>query len=375
MRIVHLSDIHLSKENYLEFDNYYRDALIKDLQEYNSSLKIDVIVITGDLVDRGGHSLYEIEGYSDKEKYPNPYFIFEEIFIKPIIEELNFDKSNFIFIPGNHDVDETTILLKEEYELLKNINNENVTQYLKENKENLRHSKRIKNFKEFEKKFHNDNFDKYLATNNESTFVYDYNKNFKIGFLLINDSWRCRSIKFYKEDDNTKLFFGKQQLYDGIKVLKNKNTHINIALFHHSKANFEEKDEIEGFLIRERIDFMLYGHYHADKTQIFHSSINECHTFRGKASLLNPKEKENEYKPGYQIMDLNLEANKIVKIHYRVFNSKAHSREFIADTFVVKNGVDENERNGNNGYEFSRLRNSQNKNFLNIKNKEDFKSK
>ena len=95
MRIVHLSDIHLSKNNFEEFNNTYRDALISDLLLFNNLKKIDVIVITGDLVDKGGHSLYEIDGYEDRSIYPNPYYIFEEIFISPIINTLGILKGKF----------------------------------------------------------------------------------------------------------------------------------------------------------------------------------------------------------------------------------------------------------------------------------------
>lgn len=112
MRIVHLSDIHLSKTTYDFLINEYLDALILDLKkQVKSAGEIDLIVITGDLVDCGGQSLYEIEGYEDTKSYPSPFHIFEEIFINPISQELRIPKSNFLFIPGNHDIDEESILL------------------------------------------------------------------------------------------------------------------------------------------------------------------------------------------------------------------------------------------------------------------------
>jgi len=126
MRIVHLSDIHLSKSNFDEFKNTYCEALIRDLISFDKEKKIDIIVITGDLVDRGGHSLYSIDGFEDKSIYSNPYSIFEKIFINPIISALGFSKENFLFVPGNHDIDEREILIKEEYDLKKILSIDNI---------------------------------------------------------------------------------------------------------------------------------------------------------------------------------------------------------------------------------------------------------
>jgi 3',5'-cyclic AMP phosphodiesterase CpdA len=57
MRIVQLSDVHLSKENLEDLKNYYLQALIDDLKKFQAEKPIDVILFTGDLVDRGGESL------------------------------------------------------------------------------------------------------------------------------------------------------------------------------------------------------------------------------------------------------------------------------------------------------------------------------
>ena len=73
MRIIHLSDIHLSNENFQSFKSYYRNSLIKELNKINSETKIDLIIISGDLVDKGGSSLKKIEGY---ENVDNHYDIF-----------------------------------------------------------------------------------------------------------------------------------------------------------------------------------------------------------------------------------------------------------------------------------------------------------
>jgi len=350
MRIVHLSDIHLSKENYKEFINDYREALIKDLQSYNNP-KIDVIVITGDLVDKGGHSLYQIDGFVDKVKYPNPFYIFEEVFIDPIVNALNFKKDNFLFIPGNHDINEDLIMLKEEYRLTKDLNNENINTYLQENTI-FKHSERIKQFKDFEYNFHVERSNvNYKFTENQSTYIYDFN-NIKLGFLLVNDSWRCKSpyLKFIDETD--KMYFGIQQLHDGLNELN--NTQINIVLFHHQPSYFTEEEEINGFLGRKNIDLVLYGHNHSIKTVEYIYPNGKCYYLRGKTSYLKPQETHRDYMPGYQIIDIDVNVKKIIKIDHRLYNNKPEYKNFVFDSFIGKNGIDRNKTNEDKGYIFFR---------------------
>ncbi|MFC7774630.1 metallophosphoesterase family protein [Flavobacterium sp. GCM10027622] len=327
MRIIHLSDIHLSKSNYKEFINFYQDALIKDLISFNKDKKIDVIVVTGDLVDKGGESLYDIDDFQDKSHYSCPYKIFEEIFIEPIILALDFPKENFLFIPGNHDIDENEILLKEEYGLSRTISVDNIDHYLEENS-SFKHSHRIKKFKEFEKEFHLKNFN-YHFTNNQSIFVYN-DIGVNVGFVLVNDSWRCKSQKL---DIDKGLFFGVNQIYDGLKILKNKDTELNIVLMHHPVEVFNEKNELERCFSISNIGFYLYGHYHSSEfKKHYQGSTDKCFGIRGRASVNKISEKSSSYSPGYQILDLNYEFKNIkMIIHYRQYKHEFNHFDYDPD--------------------------------------------
>lgn len=331
MRIVHLSDIHLSKNNYDEFIRFYKDALINDLNKYNSLKPIDIIVITGDLVDRGGHSLKEIEGY---ESYINPYQIFEKIFIDPISQATGIKKQKFLFIPGNHDVDERSFLWYDECEMNRNCKSK-IEDYLKENLVEFKNNIRIKDFKEFEKEFHKET-PMYLATNNESTYIYDYEEKYKVGFLLINDSWRCKSAKLENED---KLYFGAKQLHNCLDKLS--NTDLNICLFHHNLDDFVDADktEVKRVLSSKNIELFLHGHSHTVSTEIFYSANTQYIGFRGRAALNKPDDPSVEYQVGYQIFDFNLETYKIQEVHYRqyLFNKP----QFIPDSRTAPpDGID-----------------------------------
>lgn len=333
MRLVHLSDIHLSNANYHEFVHKYRNALISDLKIYNNSKKIDVLLITGDLVDKGGHSLFEIEGFDNST---NPYDIFNDVFIQPVIKTVGIPSEQVLFIPGNHDVNERGFSYYDECQLIDKISEANIESYLKENRTRFLHNQRIENFKEFEKSFHSNNA-LYDFSNNHSTYIYNYGNDFKIGFILINDSWRCKARKIVGE--NPKIFFGYQQLDYSLDYFKGHKTDLNICLFHHSLDDYAEKKEVERILRTKEIELFLYGHYHNTDFKISYSPFGSCIGIRGRAALNRPEESISEYQPGYQIIDLDLNSYKVNKIHYRkyIYNSS----RFDSDTETAKGGIDE----------------------------------
>lgn len=343
MRIVHLSDIHLSKQNYNEFNNNVRESLISDLSVYNSAEKpINLIIITGDLVDKGGHSLKEIQ---DFDGIQNPYKIFEKTFIEPISNQLGISKEKFLFIPGNHDIDENEILWIDEKRLKQSLNTSSINDILDNNRFNFNNDNgRIKLFKEFEKEYHL-NTPNYIFSNNESTYIYEVNDNLKVGFILINDSWRCSTCSLDRPELNHH-FFGVDQLYNGIRELKNKAPNLTICLFHHSVEDLYEKKEVERILTTKDISFFLYGHHHNTHSTNHINPVGSCYGFRGRATLNNPNEKQADYQSGYQLYDINFGLGKIEVIHYRKYEYKIS--RFVADTsYAPENGIDKN------GYKFS----------------------
>jgi len=365
MRIVHISDIHLSAENYQEFVNDYRGALIQDLLNYHTyNKKIDLIVITGDLVDKGGYSLFSIEEYKE---YDNPYKIFEDHFITPIAVALNISKQCFLFIPGNHDVDERGIMLWDESNLCKNISAANINRHLKENRD-YKHSERIRKFKEFEQNYHSST-PEYEFTQNQSTYIHSYG-NHRIGFILMNDSWRCTSVKL--ANVNSKFYVGEQQIHDALNVLDSKNTMLNICLFHHAVDDYAESAEIGGLLQRKNIELFLYGHFHSTATANLYSPFGLCWGFRSRAALFRPEEVNSTYHSGYQILDLDLDAYKVVAVHYRKYEYAPSAKRFIADNATAPNdGIDRNRSNQNKGFNLSREGQTKTTRTL---NKDSFKS-
>jgi len=349
MQIVHLTDVHLSEKNFKEFENHFREALINDLSTYHTSNNpIELVVITGDLIDCGGHSLLEMSRF---DSYTNPYHIFEKEFIEPIATALSIKKSQFLFIPGNHDINENEILWVDEKNMKKSLNSSNIDKYLSNNENNFNHTnERIRKFKEFELEFHKLT-DDYKFSNNQSTYLHKLKNGIKVGFILLNDSWRCSTCEL-KDESKNDHYFGVSQIYDGLKKLESQGSNINICLLHHSITDFKEKEEVIRVFKSKNIELLLYGHHHSTDSKKHINPGGSFLEFRGRATLNKPNEVESKYQSGYKILDINFGLNKIEKLHYRKYDYNL--TRFISDVeYAPNNGIDTNETMGGNGHKFS----------------------
>ena len=95
IRIIHISDLHYSKDNSGQFNTKLMKPFLKSLKELNESKKIDILCISGDLVDKGGL------GFSSLEKALNEV---KTEFLDVIEKELGLDRSQIFLCIGNHDI-------------------------------------------------------------------------------------------------------------------------------------------------------------------------------------------------------------------------------------------------------------------------------
>jgi len=99
---LHLSDIHIGKSRNSSIDHFY-STICRDLK--SNSQKIDVIICTGDLIN--GKS-------KDKPELISRMIIFFEKLLERINIEILYnikplEKTDILFVPGNHDLDRENI--------------------------------------------------------------------------------------------------------------------------------------------------------------------------------------------------------------------------------------------------------------------------
>lgn len=343
MRIAHLSDIHLSKDNLSSLKQFYLAALLKDLNNWNSEKRIDLVVLTGDLVDKGGTSF---------PKEENPYDTIEREFILPIVNSLGLSINHFIIIPGNHDIEESKIEDLIESGMVDKFDNiERVNKYVAENK-NFFHSgiTRIQRYIEFHMNLYKGVPDCYMS-NFESCFIVDLLDE-KIGIAAFNSAWRS-SPKLVPN----KLMFGTQQVLDANDFFTANGVTFKIALIHHPLELIGEVDrnELTSFLHTNNFHILLCGHTHKGENVYSFGTRNKLFTSVAKTAFNNPREKTDIYKPGYSILDFDKTITGDVEITCS-FRKYIHSRvEFDKDVDSCPDGeCKENLKISSNGEDFNK---------------------
>lgn len=253
LRIIHISDFHLNTKNLKDWNDYIKPAFLEKLDELNKENIISFIACTGDLIDKGGNSFPNIS---------NAFESFESYVINPIIEKITFGRKQFLFIPGNHDIDRNAD--KEPIELgyksyfqkdYDNISNFMLTALNKDEREGLR---RIVPFKEFEKKFYTD-CDDCDMTVFGSSFILK-NGEESIGIACLNSAWRA-----YYENDKDNLIVGEEQLKKNYSYIA--NCDIKIGLIHHPiDWLIPTERKIIASHITKDFDILLIGHVHENQT-------------------------------------------------------------------------------------------------------------
>lgn len=326
MRIIHLSDLHLSKDNLSSLKQFYLNALLKDLTNWHRDKKIDLIVLTGDLIDKGGSS------FKDEE---NVYDVVEKEFITPILETLKINRNRFIFIPGNHDVVESKIEDLTESGMIDKFDNiDRINKYLDEHKTSIHTGiERISAYSEFEKKFYGGNTDCYLS-NFESCFIVDIDGE-KIGIGAFNSAWRCSS-----KLPSDKLLFGTKQVLNANDYFDSKGTTMNIALIHHPIEHISEvdKNELTSFLHTNKFHILLCGHTHKGDNVYTFGTRNKLFTSVAKTAFSNPRENVDTFKAGYSVLDFDKSSIGDIDIKCN-FRKYIHNRvEFDKDVDTSPNG-------------------------------------
>ena len=291
LRILHLSDLHLVKEHpAMDTLLMYLNPSMDETQEDRG---IDLVVFTGDLIDKGGASFGNINTAFKK---------FEEVVITPILEKLKLSKDRFVFIPGNHDTENDIgkqYMKKgflgenphDDYEKIISIKNS------PKNQDIVR--VRTKAFKDFERLYYTENLrEAYQCGDFESNFKFDIEGR-KIGITSLNSVWFCGL------DDDKKLFLGTDQITNSQAFLSDCN--IKIVASH---IGYDLLTEAERKHAKEAIahcyDLNLSGHTHSlDDDFIVIPSGDYCMNITAAGTLCDNIHKLDEnYKNSFQVIDV-----------------------------------------------------------------------
>ena len=320
LRILHLSDLHLVKEHpAMDTLLMYLNRSMDEIQEDRG---IDLVIFTGDLIDKGGASFGDINTAFKK---------FEEVVITPILEKLKLSKDRFVFIPGNHDTENDIgkqYMKKgflgenphDDYEKIISIKNS------PKNQDIVR--VRTKAFKDFERLYYTENLrEAYQCGDFESNFKFDIEGR-KIGITSLNSVWFCGL------DDDKKLFLGTDQITNSQAFLSDCN--IKIVASH---IGYDLLTEAERKHAKEAIarcyDLNLSGHTHSlDDDFIVIPSGDYCMNITAAGTLCDNIHKLDEnYKNSFQVIDV------ISKDEFYIRKYQQQGMEFSLDLNFGDQGI------------------------------------
>lgn len=302
IRILHFSDLHLSGDvNKQDHTNarlgFLFDSLLK-MQE-DEGKGVDIIVFTGDLIDKGG---------SDFPTISEGFHFFEEKVLITLSERIGIHPGRIVFLPGNHDTQSSSIGAKRGKRIL-------LDDYAHETEKEINAFlclggedrelvlQRTKEFKRFEREFYTKYTpDDYSFSDFESNFIYDIN-GIKIGITALNSVWLYGKTKD-GADDAEPVYLGTNQLTHSIGKLKECNLKIVASHYPFGKLHDEESEKTYE-KIAKHYDISLAGHTHSNHDEYRCSSSGDHFLDITSAGTLddNVYEDRAEYKNSFQVID------------------------------------------------------------------------
>jgi predicted MPP superfamily phosphohydrolase len=287
MRILHFSDFHLrpNKQGERSMDIFNR--MMDKLQEINQEANIDLVIFSGDMIDKGGKYF----GKSLAECLRD----FKDKIITPLVNQLQIGYHQFLFVPGNHEVVRD---LRNDVSIGK-IKTENGVEDFLGNNDTVPH---LQDFLCFQKEYY-DLLDVpgLEVKHNGLSITLKMPINGKmVGISLLNTAWMCGS-----DNDRGKIMLGLSQInpsWSGIA-----DCQIKIAISHHHYNFLEECDGNKiSEVLHKHYDIYAVGHTHGMKTTHEEDENGSLFISVAAGNLYdNLHEERKMYKNGFTILDYN----------------------------------------------------------------------
>jgi len=333
MKLLHLSDLHYSREKKSKYIDLFDKLAVDILSNFG---QIDLFFITGDLVDKFGNGNF-IDTINEI------YYLIFELSIK-----LNIETSHIVIIQGNHEINSNKFTLVPQQKIKNTIYKDiSTSSELLDDQEKTEKGdgtlndnfKQIEDFYSFSKE--NLDFEKCIFKNPfYSCFCYCFG-NQKIGVLGLNNVWYSELHNNNSEAHNNnygQIIMGIHQINEGIERLKDCDLMIGLSHFSLSYHHEIERTIIENKVI-ESFDLYLTGHSHYNSNNIVQKSngttitsclINSARAFNYNNYLSDSK----KYSLGYDVIEVK---SYDVDINHRVYSDKTSN--FVNDTLIAHDGI------------------------------------
>ena len=325
IRILHLTDFHLNKKTLKDWDDFLKEAFFKKIEELQSERPIDLVLFTGDMIDKAGLD------FKEKDDLISPttkaFDIFKNQIIDPIIQKLHIDISKFIICPGNHDINRNADKIYNESGLKNHLNSiDSINAFTNLNDDDYDGIQRIKDYKDFEFELYNEVDDKLHSKFKFSIKLKINGKS--IGISSLNSSWRC-----YDDNDFQNLLIGENQINDNYKFIK--DCEVKIALMHHQLDWISEVESktVKGHLT-QNYDLIFSGHVHQTDVEYVQNLTGKSLRFVSPSGLNNIRQTDSNFTNGFSVIDNDEKNNTCHFFKYVHIN-----RMFVDNTDVCDKGI------------------------------------
>lgn len=324
IRIIHITDFHLNDQTLRDWNNFVKDKMLAKLKVIHDEKNISFIAFTGDLIDIGG---------KDFKSATKGFDVFKKEVIEPILNHLKLAHNQFLFIPGNHDIDRSKDTERDELgsrEYFKNPKkiNEFIVGATKTN--DFTGMQRIKEFKDFEKSFYTPTDQNIKLSIFGSSFKLKSNDGESVGICCLNSAWRC-----YGTEDKINILIGEEQLVENTNFIK--DCSIKVALMHHpiDWISVVEQKVINSHLSKD-FDVLLIGHVHENMTSLQTGYSDSLFINLAPSSFSDIRTDSINYANGFTVIDFNKNSG---KVHCEYYKYNHLEKNIIINSDVGEEGV------------------------------------
>lgn len=294
MRILHFSDMHL-RPNGLgvrSLDLFAR--MLDKLREVHEEGNIDLVIFSGDLIDKSGY------GFGDSVSLYDCFKIFEDKVIKPLVEQLGIGYHQFLFVPGNHEIKRDAITKDLRAELK---NERDVEYFLSSGNEEL---PQMEAFSKFQ--------NEYYDTHRVDGMIIDRSvlqtticlpiAGHKVGITLLNSAWMCKD-----DSDSGNIYLGRCQINKSWCILEKEKCDVKVAVSHHHFSFMSETEKgVLKRLLHQHYDIYVTGHTHGMDADYVQDNAGSIFQSVSAGNLYdNLHQTNNEYQNGFTLLDYNIE--------------------------------------------------------------------
>jgi HEAT repeat protein/predicted phosphodiesterase len=289
---LHLSDWH---QKGAEFDRQVvRDALVRDIRErekiHHSLAKVHFVVFSGDLAWNGEAGEFEAARNN---------------LLDPVLQATGLKPDRLFCVPGNHDLNRSTIYDMLPPELQKPLDSDAlVKKWLTDDRRRARLLEPFETYREFISR----RYSGQPSPDYASVVRWDVH-GIDVALLGLNSAWMCARVKDTKGEVNDygSLLVGEPQFHNALVSIADAD--LRIGVLHHT---FDFLAEFDRSRLEERLQhevhFVLRGHQHQPQVQHVHGTGGDYVVIPAGAGYKERMAADPRYTNAYNWVHLDLDA-------------------------------------------------------------------